>query len=269
MKKTIMAFLKRAIPATYQPGLKAVYIRLYYFGLKFRCPFCKSRLKTMIPFGYNFPVLKEKEIVGGYRREESACPICGSYDRERLLYLYLLNKTDVFRKPQKLLHVAPEKRVRDILASKPYIEYLTADLFSEHVMLQMDLTDIHFHDQSFDAIICCHVLEHIIEDRKAMAELYRVLKPGGWAILQVPISLKLEKTYEDFSITTEQGREEAFGQNDHVRIYAKDYESRLVHAGFNVKIFRWPEESGNFGGRRNKFNLCEDECVYRVDKPCA
>jgi ubiquinone/menaquinone biosynthesis C-methylase UbiE len=166
----------------------------------------------------------------------------------------------------KLLHVAPEERVKEILSSKKNLDYLTADLHSKNVRIKMDITDIQFSDNSFDAIICNHVLEHIIDDRKAIAELHRVLKPEGWAILQVPMSLSLDRTFEDFSITTAKGREEAFGQHDHVRIYAVDYEARLSSAGFKVNVFKWIEEAESFGGHKNMFGLNEDECVYVARK---
>lgn len=130
----------------------------------------------------------------------------------------------------------------------------------------MDITDIRFPDDYFDEIICNHVLEHVIDDGKAMSELYRILNPGGWAILQVPISLTLKNTYEDFSITTITGREQALGQDDHVRIYAEDYQARLAQAGFKVNVFKWVNERKNFGGRRNVFGLIEEEDVYSVTK---
>jgi hypothetical protein len=100
-----------------------------------------------------------------------------------------------------------------------------------------------------------------------MSELYRTLKPGGWAILQVPLSLTLKNTYEDASITTEAAREQAFGQNDHVRIYAADYKDRLTHAGFKVEVFKWVAEAESFGGRRNLFGLNEDESVFLSASP--
>ena len=124
---------------------------------------------------------------------------------------------------------------------------------------QMDLAHIPFPDGTFDAIICNHVLEHIVDDLKAMAELHRVLKPGGWSILQVPISLSLRTTYEDFSIATPKEREEAFGQNDHVRIYGQDYVSRLERAGFKVNVFDWWTEAAGFGGPSNLYGLNQRE----------
>jgi len=175
-------------------------------------------------------------------------------------------KTDILEKNTRLLHVAPEARMADILKAKTNIDYLTADICSKDVMLEMDITDISFPDNSFDAIICNHVLEHIIDDGKAISELYRILKPGGWAILQVPISLTLKKTYEDFSITTTENREEAFGQGDHVRIYAEDYQDRLMQYGFKVNVFKWFTEAEHFGGQQNLFGLNEEECVYFVSK---
>jgi SAM-dependent methyltransferase len=219
-------------------------------------------LRGLLPFGLKSPVLKQHNVVGGPYRLNTLCPVCGSYDRERLLYLYLLKKTKVFCSPLKLLHIAPEKIVENILRDYKNLDYLTADLYEEDVMVKMDITDIQFPDDTFDAIICNHVLEHIVDDLKAMSELHRILKPGGWAILQVPISLSLKETYEDFSITTPECRERAFGLADHVRIYAKDYRQRLEQVGFSVDIFRWTEEPDLFGGRHNRFRLHTDEELY-------
>ncbi len=266
MKDAIKAFLKVLVPVEWRPRLRATYNRVYYLGFRYTCPFCNSHLRTFRPFGFKLPVLKEKKVVGGSYRPNALCPVCGSRDRDRLLFLYLLHKTDIFEKPQKVLHVAPEPKVADTLRNQASVDYLTADLYSKNVMVRMDITNIQFPDSSFDTIICNHVLEHIIDDWKAMSELYRILKTGGWAILQVPLSLSLEKTYEDFSITTTTGREEAFGQGDHVRIYAKDYKDRLEHAGFKVDVFKWVTEAENFGGRKNRFGLNEEECLFLASK---
>ena len=132
-------------------------------------------------------------------------------------------------------------------------------------MVKMDVTDIHYPENSFDVIICNHVLEHIPDDRKAMNELFRVLKPGGQAILQVPISLTLEKTFEDSTIITPEEREKVFGQKDHVRIYGSDYIKRLKAAGFKVKEYKWTEDS-NLADPQNRLCLNEDEVVYYCEK---
>lgn len=262
MRAAIRVFLRRLIPAKLRPALKAI----FFFGSRYRCPFCRSYLRALLPYRPKISVLQEHHVIAGGYREHALCPVCGSKDRDRLLYLFLSCKTDIFDAPKRLLHVAPEARVAAILSGQTHLDYLTADLHSDKVMLKMDITDIRFPDNSFDAIICNHVLEHVIDDRKAMSELFRTLKPGGWAILQVPMSPSLEHTYEDASKTTPQAREAAFGQWDHVRIYAKDYEQRLAQAGFKVDIFRWTTSPDNFGGRRNVFGLNEQECVYFLRK---
>ncbi len=149
----------------------------------------------------------------------------------------------MFTEPVKLLHLAPEKPLMDLFIKQNNIDYLTADLNPEQVMVKMDITAIQYPDNIFDAILCNHVLEHIPDDRKAMRELYRVLKPGGWAILQVPVSKILEQTYDDITITSPQDREKYFGQKDHVRIYGKDYTQRLKEAGFTVDAYKWTKDT--------------------------
>lgn len=256
--------LRQLVPANVRSALKKTFLRIAHSGTRHKCPLCDSSLKSFLPFGFTFPVLTEKQVIGGGYRQNVLCPVCGSIDRERLLHLYLLHKTDLFNKPSKLLHVAPEPRLTEILKSQPNLDYLTADFYVDTVMVKMDITDIHYPDNSFDVIICNHVLEHIIDDRKAMSELYRTLKPEGWAILQVPISHVLKSTYEDSSIVTKQEREIAFGQDDHVRIYADDYVDRLAQVGFKVKIFRWVDEPEAFGGETNLFGLNKEEAIYFV-----
>lgn len=268
MKNTIKAPLRSIIPRKFRPKLRAQYdfIREHY-GFKYKCPLCHSNLRHFLPHGLKQAALKGKHVVGGGYRLNALCPVCGSLDRERLLYLYLLNKTNIFDKTTNLLHVAPEEQLEATFHKQANLDYLTADLYSEKSMVNMDLCDIQFADNSFDAIICNHVLEHIVDDRRALSELYRVLKPGGWVILQVPISLSLEATYEDCSVTTTSAREQAFGQADHVRIYARDYKDRLEQSGFSVEVFQWSTESRDFGGEKNRFGLNKDESVYRAIRP--
>jgi SAM-dependent methyltransferase len=253
---------KNLIAPRFRPWVKTIYNKVRFFGFRYQCPLCKSFVRTFCSFGDDFPVLKQHKVIGGGYRLNAQCPVCDSLDRERLLFLYLLRKTNVFAARYRLLHVAPETALEKILRQKTNLDYVTADLLAPGVMIKMDLTDIPFPDHYFDAIICNHVLEHIIDDRKAMSELYRVLKPSGWAITQVPISLTLETTYEDASITAEKAREQAFGQSDHVRIYAKDYKKRLEQTGFKVNIFDWTTETDNFGGSKNLFGLVKNEGVY-------
>lgn len=267
MNESIKTRLRNVIPPRFQTKLRETCARVRYFGLRYKCPFCKARLRALLPCGLPFPVLREKKVVGSGIRQNALCPVCFAIDRHRLLYLYLLTKTDIFDRPMKLLHVAPEPRVADILKAQANIDYLSADLCPRNVMMEMDITDIRFPEEYFDAIICNHVLGNIVNDRKAFSELLRTLKPGGWAILQVPISRTLKRTYEDVTITTAAAREQAFGEGGQVRIYADDYKDRLMEAGFDVSVFKWTEAPEEFGGRQNVFALNEDESVYFVRKP--
>ncbi len=255
------------LPSALRSRLRSTYARIAHFGFRFRCPFCSSRVRSFLAFGLPFPVLREKRVVGSGIRENALCPVCFAIDRHRLIYLYLKNKTTIFSQPTKLLHVAPEPRIAELLLAATNVDYLSADLCPEGVMVQMDITAIQYPDNNFDAIICNHVLGNIGDDRLAFKEILRTLKPGGWAILQVPISKTLDRTYEDFSITTEAGREQAFGEAHQIRIYAADFKDRLESAGFQVDVFNWTDEPEAFGGKSNLYALNPDESVYRVRKP--
>lgn len=267
MKNAVKTLLKLLIPAGFRPALKTTFRKIFYFGSARQCPFCKSTFRKFLPFGWNYPILKEQKVVGAGYRLNSICPDCGSSDRERLLYLYLLHKSDIFTSPCRFLHVAPEKQLEKILCGSSNIRYLSADITSRDVMVQMDLTQIPLPDKSFDVIVCCHVLEHILDDCKAMAELYRVLKPGGWAILQVPIATALEKTVEDSSIISPRARGETFGQEDHVRLYGCDYVTRLAAAGFQVELFSWLDQPEDFGSSENRYCLIPDERLHLARRP--
>ena len=264
VKQSIKNAVKGIIPVNYQPVVKRGFRRLIYFGKAYHCPVCGSNVRMMKPLGYDLPVILEKQIVGSGLRN-AMCPVCGSSDRVRLLYLFLRNRTNLFTEPVKLLHLAPEKPLMDILVKQNNIDYLTADLNPEQVMVKMDITAIQYPENTFDAILCNHVLEHIPDDLKAMSELYRVLKPRGWAILQVPVSKVLEETYEDFTISSPLEREKHFGQKDHVRIYGKDYTQRLKEAGFTLETYNWTKDNA-FQNEKNKYGLNPDETVFYCSK---
>jgi predicted SAM-dependent methyltransferase len=217
-----------------------------------------------VPGGLSIPVLKEKQVVGGGYRLHHRCPFCYSQDRERLVYLYLKMRTDIFKQKVRLLHVAPEAKLHQILSVQPNISYLSIDLSSKLANVKVDITQMSFKENSFDVIICNHVLEHIQDDRKAMHELYRILTPKGWAILQVPISNLLETTYENPSIKKPEEKEKKFGQRDHVRIYGKDYTYKLEAAGFKVEVFNFVKEFNKSSAY--KFGISKDENIYRCSK---
>lgn len=262
MREYLKTAFYRIVPVRAQPSLRAKLARVYHLGWRHRCPLCRAWLRAFEPHGFDFPVLRRYHVVGGGWRPEARCPVCKSRDRDRLLYLYLRCRTDLFSRPQKVLHVAPEAALTTVLARRRTLDYLTADLMMPGVMEEMDVTRIRHPDGTFDAIICCHVLEHVPEDRQAMREFHRTLKPGGWAILQVPLSTVLERTLEDPSVQAPEDRERIFGQADHVRIYARDYLDRLAEAGFSVEVFRWSDAPMQFGGPTNRFGLNPEEAVF-------
>ena len=178
--------------------------------------------KRFLPYGY----LRQRPNV--------LSPSTLSLERHRLLWLYLQKETTFFEKELKVLHMAPEQCFLSIFKKMKNLDYTTADLYSPIVDVKADILDLPFEDKLFDFVLCNHVLEHIEDDAKAMSELFRVLKPGGIGIFQVPQDLSLEQTYENSSITSPEERAKNFGQYDHVRIYGKDYFDRLRKAGFNV-----------------------------------
>lgn len=227
--------------------------RVAHFGLARYCPCCKAHLRRFQPFG----------IV---RRSEAKCPVCGSLERHRLTYLYMLRKTDLFDgRPKRMLHVAPEAQLARLFRRAAQIDYLSADLCSPRAMVKMDITDIQYADGTFDVIYCSHVLEHIPDDAKAMREFHRVLKIGGWAILQVPITA--EVTFEDPSVTRPEDRLRLFGQEDHVRRYGPDYKNRLADAGFSVLVDGFARELDD--RTANQQGLMQSEDVYFCRKKAS
>lgn len=224
--------------------------KLFFWGRQRYCPICENSVRKFYPWGVP-------------PRPDAWCPVCGSVERFRLFWIFLKTQTDLFESPlKKLLHIAPEMIFESRLRQLPHLDYLTADLNNPRVMVQMDITDIQFPDNSFDVIFCNHVLEHIPEDRIAMGELYRVLKPGGWGILTVPIHV--DQTYEDPTITEPEERLKVFGQHDHVRNYGRDYAERLTFAGFKVSIFSAADVMD--AGKLDKIKINLDEKIFYCSK---
>lgn len=252
--------VKRIIPVRFRPWVKKNALRLAYYGNRYYCPLCNSHTRIQKVLGFDFPVITKENIVGAGVRN-ALCPVCNSSDRIRLLYLFLRLKTNLFADQLSLLHFAPEPSLQKIIEGHKNIQYLTADLYQEDVMEKIDITAIPYPDDSFDAILCNHVLEHIPDDKKAIQELYRVLKPGGWAVLQVPLSTTREKTFEDSGVTQEKAREQIFGHRDHVRIYGKDYTNRLEDAGFSIREFNWNHDP-DMAFQDPRLNLNGEESVF-------
>jgi len=196
-------------------------ISLRYAGINCECPICRGKFKRFLPHGLN-------------SRQNAACPRCGSLERHRLIWMYLRDKTDFFSSNLKVLHFAPEFCFQRIFRSLPNLDYVSADLTSNYAMKRMDITNIQIENDTYDCVLCCHVLEHIPDDIKALQELYRVIKPKGWAIIHVPI--KGEETFEDHSVKSPEERHKHYGQEDHFRIYGSDFLEKLQKVGFIVRV---------------------------------
>jgi len=243
-------------------AFRRVLVRIKYTGNLYECTICNHHYRKFLADGSHGSVWKKLQIVGGGYRENAKCPWCSSVDRDRLMYHYIKTKTNLMSGTKKLLHIAPEENLAKIFRRALGENYTSGDLNpdSRTVSERIDIRDIKYPDCFFDAVICSNVLEHIPEDLKAMRELYRVLKPGGWAILQTPISAALKNTLEDWSVTLPADRERIFGQRDHVRIYAHDFKNRLEQAGFRVVVFDPEKEFGPDLVRR--FAFFQGENLY-------
>ena len=226
-------------------------IYLFFKGNKFTDPIDGKSYRKFLPYGY------------GKQRENALSPGTLSLERHRQMWLYLQNETDFFTQNYKVLHIAPEQEFLRRFKKMKNLEYTSADLFSPIVDVKADILDLPFEDESFDVIFCNHVLEHIIDDKKAMSELYRVMKKGGWGILQVPMKNSLEKTYEDFTITEPKERQKHFGQYDHVRWYGMDYFERLKSVGFSVDINFYSQKFSKEEKKRFGLNVTEILPVVR------
>ena len=217
------------------------------------CPICGSCYDSFLPFGET-------------PRANALCPQCHSLERHRLLWLFLQKKTNIFTDPQvAVLDIAPVPFLSERFQKIPTINYLSIDLRSPYAMQHMDLTNLSLPDNYFDCIICCHVLEHVPDDRKAISELYRVMKPGAWGILQVPLKPGLLKTIEDPSISSPQQRLILYGNEDHVRYYGLDYRERLEAAGFDVCIDPFARSLTNSDAALHA--ILQDEDIYLCVKP--
>jgi SAM-dependent methyltransferase len=214
------------------------------------CPICGTVAATFEPHG-----AKDEP--------DRRCPTCDSVERHRLMWLYFKERTNLFRARVRMLHLAPEPVLQERLRSRRNIDNLSADLVSSAAMVKMDITAIDLPDDQFDVIYASHVLEHIPEDRTAMRELHRVLRPGGWAVLQVPIWGP--RTREE-PIADPAERAKAYGLPDHVRMYGHDgvYEQRLREAGFDVTVDPFVRELDPVLSRRYRLMLHED--VYFCTK---
>lgn len=254
--KHLISFVLRKFPRSFLQKVSHFVLRivsLFYRGHNVYCPISNRWYRKFLPYGR-----------GKSARKNALCPDSLSLERHRLIWLYLQNETDFFTAQHKVLHIAPELCFINKFKALPNLEYITADLESPLAQVKMDIHDIPFTANMFNIVFCNHVMEHVEDDIKALKEIHRVLKPGGWAIIQSPIEESYESTYEDPSITTPAAREKAFGQNDHFRMYGRDYAQRLEQGGFKVEAVPYADQFSK--ADQQKYGLIPGEAIYVCHK---
>ncbi|MDD4033612.1 MAG: methyltransferase domain-containing protein [Bacteroidales bacterium] len=253
--KTLIRFLLQNIPRKYLQRVAIAGSRLmvpFLKGHQIECPVCGKHFRKLLPYGY---------VIS---RKNALCPHCLSLERHRLIWLFLKRETPFFTQPCQVLHLAPEYCFMKYFSAVQGEGYITADLESPWAKVKMNVEEIPFPENHFDVILCNHLLEHVEDDRKALRELFRVLKPGGWALLQSPVDANREKTYEDRAITSPEEREKHFGQKDHLRAYGKDYTDRLREAGFTVNPLDYVAILGE--DLQKRYALPQNELIYYAEK---
>lgn len=254
--KKLIAWVIRYVPRKYLqrisgPGLKVA--GWFLRGNAVTCPVCSAGFRQFLPYGRLKP------------RANALCPNCLSLERHRLIWLYLREKTSFFETRQSVLHIAPEACFISRFEKIHGDLYITADLESPLAKVKADIHHMPFPDNTFDVVLCNHVLEHVDDDIVAMREISRVLKPGGFAILQVPFFSPVpDETVSDPTISDRAAREKLFGQDDHVRRYGKDYPKRIAHGGLQPVEDDFVNTLSN--EQRVRYGLVEGEIIYRGNK---
>jgi SAM-dependent methyltransferase len=248
IKKAYLFILPRKVHYKIEPFIRLIMYNLLYRGEIFYCPICNSNLKKFIPIYFKSGV-------------DNSCPRCGSLSRTRSLYNYISEKIPLNQ--HSILDFSPHRSIYNNL-SKTKRNYIANDFDNQfHADTHHDITDLPFEKESFDLIICFHVLEHIPNDDKAIANLHKVLKKNGNLLIQVP--LKEGETDEDLSITDPKLRENRFGQSDHVRIYGKnDLRNKIEKKGFRVNIIDYSEKLTT--DQINYFGINKGELIFHCIK---
>ena len=228
-------------------------IAFFLRGNTYTDPIDGKSFRKFLPYGYENP------------RENVLSPSTLSLERHRLLWLFLQGETNLFTEQLRVLHFAPEQAFYRRFKGLKHLDYITTDLNSPLADVKADICNLPFKEGEFDVILCNHVLEHIPDDIKAMEELFRVMKPGGWGIFQVPQDLKRDSTFEDDTITDKKERAKIFGQYDHVRIYGRDYFDRLHKVGFIVDAVDYTAQFSD--SEIERYRLAKGEQIPFVSKP--
>jgi SAM-dependent methyltransferase len=202
------------------------------------CPVCERHMHRFMPYRRRRSALMQAIDCIGSDTGNFSCPLCGAHDRERHLLLYL-RATGLLDSisGKDVLHFAPEARLTPLLLATHPRSYQGCDLFPHSAGIRrVDITCMPFSDETFDVVIANHILEHVDDDRQAASEIARVLRPGGIAILQTPYSAMLHSTWEDAGIVSDSSRLQAFGQEDHVRLYGRDIFERISSSGLSAEV---------------------------------
>ncbi len=250
-------FLLRVIPRPILIKLSLLFSKiapLLYYGNRYEDPISGKTYRKFLPYGYS----------GRAKRKNVLCPGSLSLERHRLLWLYLKQKTDYFTANHKVLHIAPEQCFYKLFKAMPNLDYTTGDYNSPIADIHFDLHNAPFEDNTFNVIFCNHVLEHVEDADRCMRELYRIMKPGGWGIFQVPLDTTRATTYEDKSITSEADRELHYWQKDHVRLFGLDYKDKLAAAGFSVTVDDFVNTIG--ADKVDRYRLPAGEMIYLCRK---
>lgn len=256
--KYIIKFALQIIPRRHLHRVSHFFLKLiswFYRGNTFEDPITGIGYRKLLSYGRV------------NSRANALSPDSMSLERHRLFWLYLKERTDFFTAKIKLLHIAPEYCFIKLFKGMENIDYTSGDLYSPWADVKMDVHEIPFEDNTFDVLFANHILEHVDDDIKVMSEFYRVMKPGGWGIFQSPIDYSKATTYEDASITDPKEREKHFWQNDHLRLFGRDYAQVLASVGFEVTEDKYVETLDPELVR--KYCLTPNEYVYLCKKPAA
>ncbi len=255
--KRVISLLIRYVPRKYLLRLSGIGLSVLGFfnrGNDVECPVCGHTYRKFLPYGRINP------------RQNALCPSCLSLERHRLIWLYLREKTNFFKQPLDVLHIAPEQCFMKAFEKTHGERYITGDIESPLAKVKMDIHHMPFGDQSFDVVLCNHVLEHVDNDIQALREIRRVLRPGGFAILQVPFFAPVpEVTLEDTKVSDPRERERLFGQDDHVRKFGKDYADRINRSGLMAQ----PDDFAKTLAGAGRYGIAAGELIYKAVRPAS
>ena len=225
---------------------------LAHVGFRHKCNCCGWRLRAFVERG---------EFLG--TSHDGYCPRCNAKARHRGLWLFLNEQGLLANDRIRLLHVAPWPKIAGLLSALENVEHVGVDIRpSPGVTMIGDVTSLPIEDKSFDAIVCVHVLEHVEDDKKAISELHRVLKPDGWAVISVPMRMD-RPTFEDPTITDPKDRERFFGESIHVRYYGTDFGLRLEAGGFEPRFHMGTDVDREI---RRLYGLRDNENIFFCTK---